>query len=88
MKTTKLLMGICIFILLLNSVYAISQPFETSSVSRIVGNSIEDMKNQLQKTGDDLKFEKYIQAGQYDYGHYTGEEIPKKYIVLDQGGLI
>jgi len=80
MKINKIIIGICIFLLLLSTVSAISQPFETTSVSRIVGHSIEDMKKQLDRSGDDLVFDKYILSGRNDGTLYTGSNIPKKYI--------
>ena len=43
----KIIIGLCIFLILVGSVYALSTSYETSSVSRITGDSPEDLINQL-----------------------------------------
>ena len=43
----KLLIGICTFILLIAAVNAVTTSYESASVSRITGNTPEDLINQL-----------------------------------------
>ena len=47
MINKKFAIGLCIFLFFISSTYAVSTSYETSSVSRIVGNNPNDLINQL-----------------------------------------
>lgn len=67
----KAIIGLCIFLLLAGSVSAAEANYETSSVARIVGESIADMQAQLDNERTDLRHATHT----YAPGDRTHEQL-------------
>jgi hypothetical protein len=74
MKTNKLTIGLCMLLLAITPVLAVTTSYETSSVSRIVGDSPDDLINQLDTVELNLNHASYYAESSDNSNRLHSEE--------------